>query len=323
MDRREFIKGTAAGIAAAVVGLSGVSEAAMTDNGGPDRIRRRKLGKTGRMLSMIGFGGIVVMGHEQSEANRFVAEAVERGINYFDVAPSYGDGEAETKLGIALAPYRKRVFLACKTTRRDRRGAEEELATSLKRLKTDYFDLYQLHALTTMDDLDRALASDGAIQAFLQARKEGRIRYIGFSAHSAEVALAAMDRFDFDTILFPINYVLYYNANFGPQVVQKAKEKNMGILALKMLARQQWPQGANRSEYPKCWYQPITDPEEAALAVRFTLSEPITAAVPPGDIRLFRTALNLAGQFKPLKQSERELLKQKVASLTPIFRLSA
>jgi len=320
MDRREFLTTAAGAATAAALGLCHTGEALAQSSG---RIPRRRLGKTGRMLSIIGFGGIVVMGHEQEEANRFVAEAFERGVNYFDVAPSYGDGEAEAKLGPALRPYRKRSFLACKTGRRDRSGAEAELNQSLKRLQTDYFDLYQLHALTTMDDLDRALAKDGAIQAFLAAKKDGRIRHIGFSAHSVEVALAAMDRFDFDTILFPINFVLYHQANFGPQVVKKAKEKGMGILALKAMARQQWPRDAKRDEYPKCWYQPVTDPAEASLAVRFTLSEPITAAVPPGDIRLFRMAMEAGARFKPLDKTERQTLVDRSAGLRPIFSLAA
>ena len=123
-------------------------------------------------LSVIGFGGIVVMGMEQAEANRTVADAVARGINYFDVAPSYGNGEAEEKLGPALAPHRKNVFLACKCERRDAEGARQQLEQSLKRLRTDYFDLYQFHAVAGMKDVDQILAPGGAGKLLLKARQE-------------------------------------------------------------------------------------------------------------------------------------------------------
>ncbi len=142
----------------------------------PARLRQRKYGKTGVQLSIIGFGGIVVDGAEQQHANRVVAEAFEKGVNYFDVSPTYGD--AELKLGPALKPYRKKVFLACKTGQRRREGASQELNESLKRLHTDYLDLYQLHSITDVkDDVDVVFAKGGAMEVFLEAKKQGRMRY--------------------------------------------------------------------------------------------------------------------------------------------------
>src|SRR3974390_644686 len=137
MERRDFVKSTIAGALAAGP-LSAADDF-------PRRVYRGDV-----KLSVIGFGGVVVMGHEQDEVNRLVAFAYEAGINYFDVAPSYGDGEAEMKLGPALVPYRKNVFLACKTGKRDAAGAQAELDWSLERLHSDHFDLYQFHAVTTM-----------------------------------------------------------------------------------------------------------------------------------------------------------------------------
>ncbi|NLH74673.1 MAG: aldo/keto reductase [Verrucomicrobia bacterium] len=280
---------------------------------------KRKLGRTGERLSIIGMGGIVVVGSPQNEADRIVREAIGRGVNYFDVAPTYGNGEAEEKLGNALAGYRDKVFLACKTTMRDRGGARKELETSLSRLRTEHFDLYQLHALTTKDDVEKALGVGGAIEAFLKAREEGKVRFLGFSAHSVEAALTAIDRFDFDTVLFPFNWVCFYRGNFGPQVVKAARAKKMGLLALKAMARSPWPEGV-KHDYPKCWYQPVSDPAEAELALRFTLSEPITAAIPPGEYRLFQMALSIAARFKRLGKKERQLLQAKATELQPIFR---
>lgn len=270
-------------------------------------------------LSVVGFGAIVIMGMEQREANDVVAEAVGGGVNYFDVAPSYGDGEAEQKLGPALQPHRKDVFLACKTMERDARGAAKELATSLERLKTDYFDLYQFHAVTTMDEVEQIFANGGALEAFVKAKREGKVRHIGFSAHSETAAHAMMDRFSFDSILFPFNLVCYARGNFGPGVMEHAKQKGVARLALKMLARGPWPEGAEKKKYPNAWYQPIDALEEARKAVRFTLSEDITAAVPPGDIRLFRLAVHLAAAFQPLTSEERAAILAGTEGMLPLF----
>ncbi len=269
-------------------------------------------------LSVIGFGGIVIMGMEQAEADHTVADAVSRGINYFDVAPSYGNGEAEEKLGPALAPHRKNVFLACKCERRDAQGARQQLEQSLKRLRTDHFDLYQFHAVASMKDVDQILAPGGAGELFLKARQEGKIRYLGFSAHNAEAAITLMDRYRFDSVLFPVNYVNYAQGNFGPQILAKAKELGVARLALKAMAHTTWKDGESHT-YPKCWYHPIEDPDLAHKALRFTLSEDITAAIPPGDERLFRIALAAAPGIKPLSAAERRDLLASAAGTTPIF----
>lgn len=283
-------------------------------------MERRLLGKTGEKLSIIGFGGIVVSQVAQADANRAVALAIDRGINYFDVAPSYGD--AEERLGPALVPYRDRVFLACKTAKRGRDEALAELHQSLRRLETDHIDLYQLHAMTTDADFEQAMGPGGAIEALCAAREQGLVRYLGFSAHSVEVALRLLDAFAFDTILFPVNWVNYFNAGFGPQVIEKACQKGVGCLALKAMARTRLAQGESRP-YPKCWYEPIDNPEEAALALRFTLTEPVTAALPPGDGRLFELALDIARNFKPLSEAERAALRQRAGGIAPLFELAS
>ena len=133
-----------------------------------------------------------------------------------------------------------------------------------------------------------------------------------------------MERYDFDSILFPINFATFYKGNFGRKVIAAAKSKGLAILALKSLARQQWPQGdSSRKEYPKCWYQPLTKREEARLALYFTLSQPVTAAVPPGNESLFRMALDLALGFKPISARDLEKVKQMTESLNPVFQAKA
>jgi aryl-alcohol dehydrogenase-like predicted oxidoreductase len=276
-------------------------------------MEKRRLGKTGESLSMVGFGGVVVMNEEPSFARRVVAQAIERGINYFDVAPTYGN--AEERLGPALEPYRKNVFLACKTEKRTAEEALESLHRSLDLLRTDHFDLYQLHAVTTMEEV---FGPGGALEAFVEARQRGLVRYLGFSAHSEEAALALMDRFEFDTILFPFNWVCWHQGNFGPGVLDRAQEKGLGILALKALAKRRWKEDEER-QWPKCWYAPVDTREEAALALRFTLSKPVTAAVSPSHAELMWWACDAAEEFKPLSDKEAAQLAKRSEGLDPIF----
>jgi aryl-alcohol dehydrogenase-like predicted oxidoreductase len=283
-------------------------------------IAKRPLGRTGEHLSIIGFGGIVVMDEGPAQSKNIVAEAVDRGINYFDIAPSYGN--AQERLGPALAPYRKNCFLACKTEGRTKDDSRKQLEESLRQLKTDHVDLYQFHALTKMTDLDKVLAPGGAMETMEAAKKEGKIRYIGFSVHSAETAVAAMDRYPFDTVLFPVNFVLFSQAKFGPQILAKAQEKKMGILALKAMAKTTWPASEKKSHpEPKCWYQPAAYPKEAAMGLRWTLGHPITAALPPGDEKYFRLAMDVAQNYKPLEHHEEMALLSGAVGAEPIFHL--
>ncbi len=306
MHRRHFLKSAAAGSA-----LAGALQAAK-------ELPRRHY-RDGVKLSVIGFGGIVVVGLEQDAANRMLAESVSRGVNYFDVAPSYWDGEAERKLGIALKPHRKQSFLACKTTKRDASGSQQELEQSLKRLNTDYLDLYQFHAVGSMDDVEKILAPNGAGETFLKAKKEGKAKYLGFSAHNAGAAVALMDRFPVDSVLFPLNFVCYEHG-FGGQILEKAKSKGIARMALKALAKTKWVEGETKT-HPKCWYKPVDEHDLARQALRFTLSEDITAAIPPGDERIYQMALDLAADFKPLTAQERKALLASAQAFEPIFRV--
>jgi aryl-alcohol dehydrogenase-like predicted oxidoreductase len=324
MKRRDFLKkGTAAaaGLAASQEFLQPLA-AAEKGSAKSSTIPRRALGKTGVELSIIAMGGIVVMNVSQPFANNIVAEAVDRGINYFDVAPTYGN--AQERLGPALKPYRNHAFLACKTTARDQEGSQKELDESLRQLQTDHLDLYQLHALTKVEEVKQVLGPGGAMETFEAARKAGKVRFLGFSAHSVEAALVAMDQFDFDTTLFPLNFVMYSQANFGPQVVQRAREKQMGIMALKAMAKTVWPAPEKAHHpFPKCWYKPSALPKEAALALRWTLSQPITAAVPPGEVEYFRLAMDTVQHFQPVDDEETQTLMARARGVEPLFHLGS
>jgi predicted aldo/keto reductase-like oxidoreductase len=315
MKRRDFVvgaAGTGASLSLFPAGLSGLER-----EKGPGGLERRALGKTGEKLSVIGFGGIVVMNATTEQAAERVRAAIDAGVNYFDVAPSYGN--AEDMLGPALQPHRKGVFLACKTQGRTREAANNEIESSLKKMRTDHFDLYQHHAVTKKKDVEAILGPGGAMEAFEAAKKAGKVRFVGFSAHSVEAATALMDGYAFDTILFPVNYATWHAGGFGPQVLAKAKEKGMGILCLKAMAKGPWPEGATK-RYAKCWYEPLDTPEDAGMGLRFTLSHPVTAAIPPGDETLFAMALKLAAGFQPLAVAEVEAIKKRGLAAAPLFR---
>ena len=284
-------------------------------------MQRRPFGDKPEQLSIIGFGGIVVMGAEQPEANRRVRDAFDRGVNYYDVAPSYGD--AEERLGPALVGLRDEVFLACKTTQRTKEGAEEELNRSLARLQTDRFDLYQLHAVSSVDEAEACLAPGGALETFVAARAVGKVRYLGFSAHSAEAAVLLMERFDFDSILFPCNYTTFYHGNFGSQILETAQKRDVARLALKAMARRPWREDSDRSVVQNAWYEPHLDPDGAEAALRWTLSMPVTAAIPPGDPRLFRWALDFAERYQPLTDAERTAIEERAYEDQPLFTAAA
>ena len=314
MKRRDFITRTA--MTLPLLSLFPAELSALVREIRTGKLEKRSLGKTGERLSVIGFGGIVVRNATPEQASARVKQAIDYGVNYFDVAPTYGN--AEEMLGPALKPYRKDVFLACKTKQRKKEGARMELEESLTRLQTDHFDLYQLHAVTSLEDVDTIFSKGGAMEAFLQAREEGLVRYLGFSAHSVEAAMALMERFDFDTILFPFNFATWYAGNFGPQVMETARQKEMGILALKAMAYRPWPRGMERTN-EKTWYQPLPD-DEANQGLRFTLSHPVTSAIPPGHEDLFALGLELAASFKPMDQEEILAIKKRGMETDPLFQ---
>jgi aryl-alcohol dehydrogenase-like predicted oxidoreductase len=282
-------------------------------------MQTRRLGKTDLELSVIGMGGVVVMQEQQAEADRMVAEAVDAGITYFDVAPQYMD--AQQRMGPALQPYREGVTLACKTLERTAKGVRRELDDSLKKLRTDRFDLYQMHSITTVDEAKRVLGPGGAMEAFAEAKRAGKVRYIGFSAHGQEAALHLVGSGLFDSVLFPLNVVMFERGEFGPGLLDAANERGMGVLALKAIARTRVPGGVEKP-YDKCWYMPEDRAEVAHLMLRYTLNlAGVTAALPPGDPGLYRMAVGFAGELGPLSDEELAALKGAVAGVEPLFPL--
>jgi aryl-alcohol dehydrogenase-like predicted oxidoreductase len=283
-----------------------------------DGMERRTLGTTGESLSVIGFGAIVFVNEGPEFGRDTVARAIDAGVNYFDMGPAYGGGEAEERGGPAIEPYRSRIFLAEKTGKRTKDEAAAQLRESLVRMRTDHFDLYQLHGVSTMEDVETIVGPGGALEAFVEARDQGLVRFLGFSAHTEEAALALMDHYDFDTVLFPVNYVTWYQGHFGPAVLAKARDKEMGILALKALAKKPWPNG-RKEKWPKAWYAPVDTYEEARTALRWTLSRPVTACVSPSHAELLWWMIDAEKDLTPLSPEEEQAVARSTENVGPIF----
>lgn len=252
-------------------------------------MRRMRLGRTNLEVSPVVFGGIINTNETQENANLYVNLAIDAGVNYFDVAPTYGD--AESRLGPALKPHRHNVYLACKTAKRDADKAREELLHSMKLLKTDCFDVYQLHSLTTEEDLDQAFGIGGVMEMVLWAKKEGLIRNIGFSAHNENVALKACDLYDFDTVLFPMNWAMGLTIGWGDKISKKVKETDKGLLCMKTLVQRKWLEGEERA-FPKSWCKPIWDNDKLGICgMKYGLYKGGATLVSPGDIDHFNFML--------------------------------
>ena len=272
---------------------------------------KKKLGKTGFEVYPVVYGGIVSMQDGQKASDNYVAWALDRGINYFDVAPSYGD--AEEKLGNSLKPYRKDNFLACKTTQRLREGAEKEFEKSLQLLQTDYFDVYQLHSISTPKDTEQIFGPDGIMEMVEKEKQRGRIRKVGFSAHSQEQAIRAMSMYDFDTIMFPTNWQMIKLDGWGSGAVNEAKRRGMGVLAIKGLIHRRWMDDEKKdSRYQKSWCKPIDveNTELGVAALKFTFQAGADVIIPPGDFRNFSFCVDHIAEIldSPLSKKEKALL---------------
>ncbi|MEO8610844.1 MAG: aldo/keto reductase [Chloroflexota bacterium] len=282
---------------------------------------KRRLGRTNHMSSLVIVGAAAFSNSSQEEVSSVLDLAQSRGVNHIDVAPSYG--HAESVVGPWLESRRDQFFVGCKTQQRDADSAWAELNQSFKLLRTDKFDLYQLHAVTSMDELERALRPGGAIETLKRAKDEGLTRYLGITGHgmdSPAVQFAALQRFDFDTVMFPIHPRLYADAKYradAEKLLDLCQQRDLGIQIIKSITRGAW--GEMTKNY-HTWYQPYDRQDAITEGVRFALSQPGVAAVPSaGDTRLFPMVLNAADAFTPMSAAEQETLIQESAALELMF----
>ena len=239
MRRRTFLKGVGAGAVAGVTreaATASPAHAATKIKAGD--IPKRTFGKTGEKLTVIGQAGGRFPLCTDEEAKAVTRRAYELGINYFDNAHMYWDGHSEEIYGMVLPPFRKEVFITTKSEERTRKGAEKHLDESLKRLKTDYVDLWQIHQVSEMEEVEQIFAPGGAIEAFEAAKKAGKCRFIGFTGHmDPYVHLEMLKRYDkYDTILMPLNIADPGYLSFEKLVLPVAVERGLGIQGMKNFA---------------------------------------------------------------------------------------
>ena len=276
-------------------------------------MEKRRLGRTGHYSSVVAFGGAALWETTPKEAERALNLAFEAGVNHIDVAPEYG--EAEVLVGQWLSRCREHFFLACKSFLRKKEEVREELHRSLDRLKTDRFDLYQLHQVDLESELETVLGPGGGMEAILEAREQGLLKHIGITSHSQAVLMKALSRFDFDTVMFPFNFIFYSHADYRSgyeKLMAAAKKRDIGVIIIKAIAKGNWDarlSGENRWKRPfLCWYEPFTTQEEISRALGFVLSQEVATAVTAGDVKLHAMILNAAKSFVPMSGAEQTAL---------------
>lgn len=262
------------------------------------------------------YGAAALADVSQDAADLAIEEALEAGINHFDVAADYG--AAELRLGRRMEALRGRVFLATKTGLRDRESAWRQIGSSLERLRTDNVDLLQLHAIGDLPELDLALGRGGAIEAAVRALEEGMVGAVGITGHGASAAhthLDALRRYPFATVLTPLNAVLWRDAGFRDAyqaLVEEVRRQDAGLMTIKTVSRRNWSEVAagepTGSQPFSTWYEPLTQEEPIRAAVSWVLAHPeVTGLATPGDVRLLRPVVGAEGRRMSLVEAEQTL----------------
>lgn len=272
-------------------------------------MEKRRLGRTGHVSSMVALGCAGIGKVDQDTADRAIQTTLDYGVNHIDVAPTYG--EAELRLKPWMPTIRDQVFLGCKTKERTRDGAWAELHRSLERLGTDRVDLYQLHAVGKLDLLDECTARGGALEALVEAREQGIVRWLGITGHTHDAPrthLEALHRFDFDTVMFPLNFVLWSIPEYrrdAEELLETCRRRDVGVHIIKTLAKDPW---GDRPRTHATWYEPFTDQATIDQAVAFNLSQPVATLCSVGDVGVMPKMLAAAERYRPLESDSQQAL---------------
>ena len=283
-------------------------------------IARQRFGRTAHESSRVVFGAAALARVTQDVADQALDVLLQHGVNHLDVAASYGDAEMRIRPWLARDP--SRYFLATKTGERRAEGAREELHRSLDRLGVDHVDLWQLHNLTDPIEWDTALSPGGAIEAAVEAREQGLVRWIGVTGHGAQIAAThrrSLDRFDFDSVLLPYNHptmrIDYYAQNFAA-LLETCRQRQVAVQTIKSIAMRPW---LGRPRTQATWYEPLARQEDIDLGVWWALGRPGIFVISTGDVEVLPRFLDAASRFERIPvDAEMESLADRVA-LQPIF----
>lgn len=285
----------------------------------------RRLGRTGHHSSIAILGGAAFARCTPEETAPAFAAALAAGVNHLDIAPQYG--EAQRNVGPLLTPeVRSALFVACKTLRKNGDGVRAQLEESLALLRCERFDLYQLHAVTDLGELE---ARAGAVQAILRARDEGLTRFVGITGHNLTTPAAqaeALRRYDLDTVMFPVYPRLWADPEYrrdAEALLELAASRDVGVMAIKAGAARPWTVPPEQQS-ATTWYEPQSSAEAISAGVRFTLSTPgVHAFCTPGDLRVLRLALDAAAAYAPLDDAGRSALMEASLVDDTIFPIPA
>jgi len=270
-------------------------------------ISKIQFGKTGHESSRTLFGAAALGGVTQTEANKTLEVLLKYGVNHIDTAASYGD--AELRIGPWMKEHRKNFFLATKTGERTYDKAKAEIHRSLERMQTDHVDLIQLHAVIEEHEMEAALGPGGALEAAIEAREQGLVRFIGITSHTLHapvIHLRALDRFDFTSVLLPYNYPLMQNAEYVAdfnRLVDVCRDRNVAVQTIKSICRRPWGES---ERFASCWYEPLVDQDALDKAVAYVFGRPELFLNTVGDIHVLPKVLEAASRFESMP-SETEM----------------
>ncbi|MDQ2903712.1 MAG: aldo/keto reductase [Chloroflexota bacterium] len=277
-------------------------------------------GRSGHLSTRTLFGAAALGSVTQLEADQTLEVLLRYGVNHIDVAASYGD--AELRLAPWLAHQREQFYLATKTGQREAQAAREELHRSLERLKVDFVDLWQLHSLADPIEWDIALSPGGALEAAVEAKQQGLIRAIGVTGHGLQIAAShrrSLERFDFDTVLLPYNYITMRNSYYREQfntLLATCRERNVAVQTIKSIAYKPW---LGRPHTHTTWYEPLTEQQDIDLAVHWVLSQPGIFLNTVGDTHLLPKMLDAASRFEDNPGDEALEALVKRSGMQPLF----
>jgi aryl-alcohol dehydrogenase-like predicted oxidoreductase len=283
-------------------------------------LQTRRFGRSEHLSTVAIFGAAAFWEISQEQADQVMELVIASGVNHIDVAPSYG--QAEERLGPWMRRERGRFFLGCKTMERTRAGAWGELRQSLQRLQSECFDLYQLHAVTSLEELDEVTKRGGALGALVEARQAGLIRHIGITGHGANapaIYLEALRRFDFDSVTFPLNFVQAGNVGYyrdSEELIHQCNAKDVGLMVIKSIAQGPW---GEKEQTHTTWYEPFPDMDQIQRAVNFVLSHDVTGLCTAGDIHLLPLVIKACENTVPLSPEERAKAIEFGRSYKPLF----
>jgi aryl-alcohol dehydrogenase-like predicted oxidoreductase len=280
-------------------------------------MEKRKFGRTGHMSTVAIFGAAALYNGTPEMTDQAMKLIMDAGVNHIDIAPGYG--KAEALMGPWIEKKRGQFFLGCKTQLRNKDAAAAEIRRSLEKLRTDKFDLHQLHAITSFEELDQVTGKNGALNAIINAKDEGLTDYIGITGHgnqSPMVFLEALRRYDFDSVLFPINFVQFgipeYREN-TLELLKTCRQKDVGVMIIKAVAARPW---RDREHTYSCWYEPFDTPEMIQKGVDFALSqEVVTGLCTTGDVNILPMFLEACEKYTPMDLNTQESLIESINKL--------